>query len=133
MIEVKFTGANMDVLRRQMAHFLEEMDAPVPQVTQPIDADPLPEPVPSAPAEPEVSSSEPGSVETEVGIATTVSDASAMNYDDDIKPRMLQLSLKKGREAVFKVLGAFNVANTQDVPPDKWPELVALINELLES
>jgi hypothetical protein len=46
---------------------------------------------------------------------------------------MLQLSLRKGREAVFKVLGTFDVPNVRDVPEDKWPELLALIDELLGS
>ena len=36
MIEVKFTGANLDTLRRQITHFLDEMDGPGPTVQQPV-------------------------------------------------------------------------------------------------
>jgi hypothetical protein len=95
--------------------------------------DPQPQPAPSAPAEPEVSSSEVGLAGSDVGTAETAPGSPAMSYDDDIKPHMLQLSLKKGREAVFKVLGTFDVPNVRDVPVDKWPELLALIDELLGS
>jgi hypothetical protein len=43
---------------------------------------------------------------------------------------MRQLSLRKGREAVFKVLGTFDVPNVRDVPEDKWPELLARAEQL---
>jgi len=129
MIEVKFSGANLDALRRQITHFLDEMDGPGPTVEEPVTR-----PFPVAAAKDEAPSTvSPAADASGVTSAEPPSDVPDTTYDDTIKPRMLQLSLRKGREAVFKVLGTFDVPNVRDVPEDKWPELLALIDELLGS
>jgi len=137
MIEVKFSGANLDVLRRQMTHFLDEMDGPGQTVEQPVTTpveEPVTGPFPVAAAKDEApSTASPAADASGVTSAEPPSDVPDTTYDDTIKPRMLQLSLRKGREAVFKVLGTFDVPNVRDVPEDKWPELLALIDELLGS
>ena len=137
MIEVKFSGANLDVLRRQMTHFLDEMDGPGQTVEQPVTApveEPVTGPFPVAAAKDEApSTASPAADASGVTSVEPPSDVPDTTYDDTIKPRMLQLSLRKGREAVFKVLGTFDVPNVRDVPEDKWPELLALIDELLGS
>lgn len=123
-------AANVKALK-EMAAQLKEQEAP------PLD------PAPSAEAVQAVVSAEDTLLSSGPENSSSVSsvepallggaDVPDTTYDDTIKPRMLQLSLRKGREAVFKVLGTFDVPNVRDVPEDKWPELLALIDELLGS
>ena len=153
-ITVTFKGENLAQIEQQALDFLtgtmsdDQIVGLIETLAETVDIIPTrkpvaaPEPVeepvsgpfPVAAAKDEApSTASPAADASGVTSAEPPSDVPDTTYDDTIKPRMLQLSLRKGREAVFKVLGTFDVPNVRDVPEDKWPELLALIDELLGS
>lgn len=51
----------------------------------------------------------------------------AVTYDT-VKAAVNALAKAKGRDSVIAVLGKFNVKKADEVPADKWPELLAALN-----
>lgn len=55
------------------------------------------------------------------------------DYATQIKPAVLRVSQKLGREGVISLLEPFKVANAKDVPAERHGELMAAIDKLLEA
>lgn len=72
-------------------------------------------------------------VETETEVADTVeqggADVPALSYEDDIKPAILLVSMRKQREGVFRVLGQFGegIKSAKEIDPKDWPALLEAV------
>jgi uncharacterized membrane protein len=62
----------------------------------------------------------------------TAEEKAAWDYATEIKPRVLDVSKKHGREGVIKLLEKFGVGNASEIPAERHGELMAEINRLLE-
>lgn len=49
-----------------------------------------------------------------------------------VKPSVLKVSAKHGRPGVEKLLADFNAPNAKEVPQERYPELLAAIDKMLE-
>lgn len=87
---------------------------------------------PAAPAESEAPTSEAGSGESTSGSATTASEAPPITYEE-VRHAVLQLSVKRGRDAVFGVLQHFGASKTaQEIDPARWSELLLFIDDMMK-
>ena len=59
------------------------------------------------------------------------SSGAALDYEKDIKPRVLLLSKEKGREATVATLGRFGVVKATELNADQWPEFLAYVNKVI--
>lgn len=53
-----------------------------------------------------------------------------LDYDKDVKPRILLLA-GKDRQAVVEMLGRFGVTNAKELQPDQYAQAIADVNRLL--
>ena len=68
---------------------------------------------------------------SEIAEAAVAADDSAITYDTHIKPAILKVSANYGgRDAVLKLLSAFNVDHASKLTEDQWPALLAKVAEL---
>lgn len=63
-------------------------------------------------------------------VAEPASEASPLDYDKDVKPRILLLA-GKDRQAVVEVLGRFGVTTAKDLQPDQYAQAIEDVNRLL--
>ena len=130
MIEVKFTGANLDALRRQITHFLDEMDGPGPTVKQPV-AEPVAEPVeepvsgpfPVAAAKDEAPSTASPAADTSG--ATSVEAPSDVPDYAIVREAVLRLAVVKTPEITRALLDTYGVRKAADLDPSRWAALLA--------
>lgn len=59
------------------------------------------------------------------------SDAPALDYEKDIKPRVLLLSKEKGRDATVATLGRFGVVKATELNPSQWAEFLDFVNKVI--
>lgn len=59
------------------------------------------------------------------------SDAPALDYEKDIKPRVLLLSKEKGRDATVATLGRFGVVKATELDPAQWPAFLEFVNKVI--
>lgn len=55
----------------------------------------------------------------------------ALDYEKDIKPRVLLLSKEKGREATVATLGRFGVVKATELNADQWPAFLEYVNKVI--
>ncbi len=58
--------------------------------------------------------------------------APALDYEKDIKPRVLLLSKDKGRDATIATLSRFGVAKATELNEDQWPAFLEFVNAVLD-
>jgi hypothetical protein len=61
----------------------------------------------------------------------TNSDAPKLDYEKDIKPRVLLLSKDKGRDATIATLSRFGVAKATELNEDQWPAFLEFVNKVI--
>jgi hypothetical protein len=84
----------------------------------PVDPTPAPKSAPSA----EVSESQPTTEEP----SSTPAPAT-LDYKTEVAPLVLKLVEVSGKPAAQRVLDQFGVIKASHMPPERWPELVAMI------
>ncbi|MDE4917758.1 hypothetical protein ACUXAV_005102 [Cupriavidus metallidurans] len=57
--------------------------------------------------------------------------APALDYEKDIKPRVLLLSKDKGRDATIATLSRFGVAKATELNEDQWPAFLEFVNKVI--
>jgi hypothetical protein len=58
--------------------------------------------------------------------------APALDYEKDIKPRVLLLSKDKGRDATIATLSRFGVAKATELNEDQWPAFLEFVNAVID-
>ncbi|WP_059413427.1 hypothetical protein [Cupriavidus basilensis] len=58
--------------------------------------------------------------------------APALDYEKDIKPRVLLLSKDKGREATIATLSRFGVTKATELSKEQWPEFLVFVNKVID-
>ena len=58
--------------------------------------------------------------------------APALDYEKDIKPRVLTLSKDKGRDATIATLSRFGVAKATELNEDQWPAFLEFVNAVID-
>jgi hypothetical protein len=138
MIEVKFTGANLDALRRQITHFLDEMDGPGPTVKQPV-AEPVAEPVeepvsgpfPVAAAKDEVPSTP--SPAADASGATSAEAPSDVPPYDEVMVAVLDVANAYSKDEALAMLSKFGAKRASDIDPSRWADVIAAAQALLKA
>ena len=134
MIEVKFTGANLDVLRRQMTHFLDEVDGPGPTVEQPV-AEPVEEPVsgpfPVAAAKDEAPSTASPAADTSG--ATSAEAPSDVPPYDEVMVAVLDVANAFSKDEALAMLSKFGAKRASDIDPSRWADVIAAAQALLKA
>ena len=134
MIEVKFTGANLDTLRRQITHFLDEMDGPGPTVQQPV-AEPVEEPV-SGPflvaAAKDEAPSTPSPAADASGV-TSVEPPSDVPPYDEVMVAVLDVANAFSKDEALAMLSKFGAKRASDIDPSRWADVIAAAQALLKA
>ena len=71
---------------------------------------------------------EPETVAVEAAPAPAAPVAATLDYKTEVAPLVLKLVEKRGKPAAQSVLDQFGAAKASDIPAERWPELVAMIN-----
>ncbi|MFJ1253403.1 hypothetical protein [Cupriavidus sp. CuC1] len=58
-------------------------------------------------------------------------DAPALDYDKDIKARVLRLAADQGPDTTRATLARFGVAKATELKKDQWPEFIAFIDQVI--
>ena len=72
--------------------------------------------------------------EQSASTAASSSDAqtsAALDYEKDIKPRVLLLSKEKGREATIATLSRFGVTKATELNADQWGDFLDYVNKVI--
>ncbi|SPA25905.1 conserved hypothetical protein [Cupriavidus taiwanensis] len=85
----------------------------------------------SASATTKPSGEQSASTATSSSVAQTGDAPAALDYEKDIKPRVLLLSKEKGREATVATLGRFGVVKATELNADQWPEFLAYVDKVI--
>jgi len=67
------------------------------------------------------------SAKTEAPAATT-----GLDYEKDVKPKVLEVSSKKGRDACMAVLSKFGLASAKAAKPEQYADIIAACEEVLK-
>ncbi|WP_375199077.1 hypothetical protein [Cupriavidus metallidurans] len=76
-------------------------------------------------------SSQPSASTAEKSSDATSSAAPKLDYEKDIKPRVLTLSKDKGRDATIATLSRFGVAKATELSEDQWPAFLEFVNKVI--
>jgi len=63
--------------------------------------------------------------------AATQEQAAAVDYNKDVKPKLISLAQSKGKEALVSLLGKYNVTKGDQLAADALPAVLAEVSELL--
>lgn len=138
-IELKIVADSAEDLRNQLAGLLGPSS--IPQNSAPLEsAQPAarkaktqataPSPAPSD-TSPKTQSEAPTTEADGGAEPASPSDDAALDYAEHIKPAVLKVSAKHGRDGVLKLLAKYEAANAQMVPAERWRELLADVDEML--
>lgn len=133
-IEIRITADTAEEARSQMATLLggpaQIVGAPdvplaeAPKRTRAVKPDPAPAETPPADSAAQMTNDQ---------AAPSEPDADGVyDYATQVKPAVLKVSQKHGREGVENLLKPFNVTNAQQIPAERHGELMAAIDKLLE-
>lgn len=56
----------------------------------------------------------------------------ALDYEKDVKPKVLEVSSRKGRDACMAVLGKFGLASAKAAKPEQYADLIKACEEALK-
>ena len=138
MIEVKFTGANLDALRRQITHFLDEMDGPGPTVEQPV-AEPVAEPVEEPVSGPFSVAAAKDEAPSTVSPAADASGATSAEAPSDVPPydevmvAVLDVANALSKDEALAMLSKFGAKRASDIDPSRWADVIAAAQALLKA
>lgn len=107
---------------------VEEIVQPEPVETAEEVVQPDPEP---APVE-EIEVVEAEVVEAEV-VEPAAAVESAISYEKDIMPGVVEVVTKRGKPVMAEILAQFGAAKASHIDPDQYPELLAAIRDALAS
>lgn len=56
----------------------------------------------------------------------------ALDYEKDVKPKVLEVSSRKGRDACMAVLGKFGLASAKAAKPEQYADIIKACEEALK-
>lgn len=55
----------------------------------------------------------------------------SLDYDKDVKPRVLRLAAEKGRDKTAAALARFGIKRATELDKDRWPEFTTFLDKVL--
>ena len=135
-IQLTINAPDAADLKRQLRELLgDDQPSPVKETVvknPPAVAPPAEKPVETQASKPSQKPSDTSTTATTAAPPAGEVSEEIRHYNDVIKPAVLKVSQKHGRDGVLKLLAKFDVSNASKIPADRHGELMTAITEMLE-